>query len=61
MERYASALMTDVEQLAAQGDQIRNGHQLAHLMETVANAHSFMSHEQGFEVTVKTLRSLVYI
>lgn len=58
MERYASALMTDAEQLAAQGDRISNGDQLTYLMETVANGHTFMSPEQSFEVTLQALSSL---
>lgn len=58
MERYASALMTDAEQLAAQGDRISNGDQLTYLMETVANGHTFMSPEQSFDITVKALSSL---
>jgi len=58
MERYASSLMTDAEQLAAQGDRISNGDQLSYLMETVANGHTFMSPLQSYEVTEKALSSL---
>jgi len=58
MERYASALMTDAEQLAAQGDRISHGDQLAYLMETVANGHTFMSPEQSYYMTAKALSSL---
>jgi len=58
MERYASALMTDSAQLAAQGDRISHGDQLAYLMETVANGHTFMSPEQAYEVTEKALSTL---
>ncbi len=58
MERYASALMTDAEQLAAQGDRISNGDQLSYLMETIANGHTFMSPEQSYEVTAKALSTL---
>eukprot|EP00554_Chaetoceros_debilis_P006134 CAMPEP_0194079482 /NCGR_PEP_ID=MMETSP0149-20130528/5671_1 /TAXON_ID=122233 /ORGANISM="Chaetoceros debilis, Strain MM31A-1" /LENGTH=1254 /DNA_ID=CAMNT_0038760989 /DNA_START=225 /DNA_END=3989 /DNA_ORIENTATION=+ len=58
MERYASALMTDAEQLAAQGDRISNGDQLSYLMETVANGHTFMSPEQSYEITGKALMEL---
>jgi hypothetical protein len=58
MERYASSLMTDAEQLAAQGDRISHGDQLAYLMETVANGHSFMSPEQSYLMTAKALSSL---
>ncbi len=58
MERYASALMTDAEQLAAQGDRISNTDQLAFLMETVANGHTFMSPEQSYYATAKALSSL---
>ena len=58
MERYASALMTDAEQLAAQGDRISNGDQLSFLMETVANGHTFMSPEQSYYTTAKALTSL---
>lgn len=58
MERYASSLMTDAEQLAAQGDRIQHGDQLAYLMETVANGHTFMSPEQSYHVTARALSSL---
>eukprot|EP00529_Nitzschia_sp_RCC80_P008441 CAMPEP_0113523338 /NCGR_PEP_ID=MMETSP0014_2-20120614/45655_1 /TAXON_ID=2857 /ORGANISM="Nitzschia sp." /LENGTH=1157 /DNA_ID=CAMNT_0000421427 /DNA_START=217 /DNA_END=3687 /DNA_ORIENTATION=- /assembly_acc=CAM_ASM_000159 len=58
MERYASSLMTDAEQLSAQGDRITHGDQLSYLMETVANGHTFMSPEQSYEVTVAALQSL---
>lgn len=58
MERYASALLTDAEQLAAQGDMISHGDQLAYLMETVANGHTFMSPEQSYLVTEQALRTL---
>jgi hypothetical protein len=58
MERYASSLMTDAEQLAAQGDRISHGDQLAYLMETVANGHTFMSPEQSYYMTAKALQSL---
>ncbi len=58
MERYASALLTDAEQLAAQGDMISHGDQLAYLMETVANGHTFMSPEQSNAVTEQALRTL---
>jgi hypothetical protein len=58
MERYASSLMTDAEQLAAQGDRIQNGDQLAYLMETVANGHTFMSPEQSYAMTARALSSL---
>ncbi len=58
MERYASALLTDAEQLAAQGDMISHGDQLAYLMETVANGHAFMSPEQSYDVTERALRTL---
>jgi hypothetical protein len=58
MERYASALMTDAEQLAAQGDRIGSGDQLQFLMETVANGHAFMSPEQSYYATVKALTTL---
>ena len=58
MERYASALMTDAEQLAAQGDRISNGDQLSYLMETIANGHTFMSPEQSFGITGKALSTL---
>eukprot|EP00980_Cylindrotheca_fusiformis_P005728 scaffold1194_cov127-Cylindrotheca_fusiformis.AAC.5 len=58
MERYASSLMTDAEQLAAQGDRIEHGDQLAYLMETVANGHTFMSPEQSYHMTARALSSL---
>jgi hypothetical protein len=58
MERYASSLMTDAEQLAAQGDRISHGDQLSYLMETVANGHTFMSPMQSYYMTSKALQSL---
>eukprot|EP00977_Amphora_coffeiformis_P019368 scaffold7190_cov193-Amphora_coffeaeformis.AAC.3 len=58
MERYASSLMTDAEQLAAQGDRISHGDQLSYLMETVANGHSFMSPMQSYQMTAKALSSM---
>jgi predicted Zn-dependent peptidase len=58
MERYASSLMTDAEQLAAQGDRISHGDQLSYLMETVANCHTFMSPMQSYHVTAKALSTL---
>ena len=58
MERYASALLTDAEQLAAQGDMIGHGDQLSFLMETVANGHTFMSPEQSYAVTEQALSTL---
>jgi predicted Zn-dependent peptidase len=58
MERYASSLMTDAEQLAAQGDRISHGDQLSHLMETVANGHIFMSPEQSYYQTARALQTL---
>jgi len=58
MERYASALLTDAEQLAAQGDMISHSDQLAYLMETVANGHTFMSPEQSYAVTEQALSTL---
>jgi len=58
MERYASSLMTDGEQLAAQGDRISHGDQLSYLMETIANGHTFMSPQQSYEMTAKALTSL---
>lgn len=58
MERYASSLMTDAEQLAAQGDRISHGDQLSYLMETVANGHTFMSPTQSYHVTAQALSTL---
>lgn len=58
MERYASALMTDAEQLAAQGDRISNSDQLSYLMETVANGHTFMSPMQSYYATANALSTL---
>lgn len=58
MERYASSLMTDAEQLAAQGDRISHGDQLTYLMETVANGHTFMSPMQSYQMTTKALSTL---
>jgi predicted Zn-dependent peptidase len=58
MERYASSLMTDAEQLAAQGDRISHGDQLSYLMETVANGHTFMSAMQSYQMTAKALASM---
>jgi len=55
-ERYASALLTDADQLAAQGDRIGHGDQLAHLMETVANGHTLMSPEQSLDMTLGALQ-----
>jgi predicted Zn-dependent peptidase len=58
MERYASSLMTDAEQLAAQGDRISNGDQLSYLMETVANGHTFMSPMQSYQMTARALSTM---
>ncbi|KAL3792094.1 hypothetical protein ACHAWO_004925 [Cyclotella atomus] len=58
MERYASAVLTDAEQLAAQGDMISHGDQLSYLMETVANGHTFMSPEQSYAITEDALSTL---
>jgi len=58
MERYASSLMTDAEQLAAQGDRIVNADQLSYLMETVANGHTFMSPLQSYQMTATALSML---
>jgi len=58
MERYASSLMTDAEQLAAQGDNICHGDQLATLMDTVANGHTFISPFQSYQVTAQALSEL---
>jgi len=58
IERYASSLMTDAEQLAAQGDRISHGDQLSHLMETVANGHTFMSPKQSYTMSAEALQTL---
>lgn len=58
MERYASSLMTDAQQLAAQGDRISHGDQLSYLMETVANRHTFMSPMQSYQMTARALSSM---
>mmetsp|Transcript_36185 Transcript_36185/g.53050 ORF Transcript_36185/g.53050 Transcript_36185/m.53050 type:complete len:1205 (+) Transcript_36185:144-3758(+) len=58
MERYVGALMTDSAQLAAQGDGISHGDQLAYLMETVANGHAFMSPQQAYQTTELALSTL---
>jgi predicted Zn-dependent peptidase len=58
MERYASSLMTDAEQLAAQGDRVSHSDQLSYLMETVANGHKFMSPMQSYQLTAKALSTL---
>jgi len=58
IERYVSSLMSDAEQLAAQGDRISNGDQLSYLMETIANGHTFMSPMQSYEITKKALSTL---
>jgi predicted Zn-dependent peptidase len=58
MERYASSLMTDAQQLAAQGDRISHGDQLSYLMETVANSHTFMSPMQSYQMTARALSSM---
>jgi len=58
MERYASSLMTDAEQLAAQGDRIKHNDQLTYVMETVANGNTLMSPIQAYHMTAKALSSL---
>jgi len=51
LARYSTALLTDTQQLAAQGDRISNGDQLQFLMESVACGHTFMDSTQTFEAT----------
>mmetsp|Transcript_42972 Transcript_42972/g.84423 ORF Transcript_42972/g.84423 Transcript_42972/m.84423 type:complete len:677 (+) Transcript_42972:1418-3448(+) len=58
MGRYAGSLLTDAGQLAAMGDNISHGDQLAYLMETVACGHTFMSADQSYEATEAALRTL---
>lgn len=58
MLRYVSSLMTDAEQMAAQGDHIVHSDQLAYLMETVANGHTFMSPAQSCEMTGRALSTM---
>jgi len=58
MERYVGAIMTDSAQLSAMGDRLSHGDQLAYLMETVANGHTFMSPENSYVVTEKALATL---
>ena len=58
MERYASPLMTDAEQLAAHSDRIGHRDQLSYLMEALANCHTFMSPMQSYHVTVRALSTL---
>jgi len=58
LERYAGSLMTDADQLAAQGDRISHGDQLAHLMEIISNGHTFLSPMQTYQMSEKALSTL---
>lgn len=58
LNRFSSALLTDARQLAAQGNNINNGEQLAFLMDTVASGHSFMDTEQTYHATRLVIESL---
>jgi len=58
LERYATALLTDTQQLAAQGDRISNGDQLQFLMESTACGHAFMDPDQTYRATQLAVQSL---
>ncbi|GMH57895.1 hypothetical protein TrRE_jg246 [Triparma retinervis] len=58
MMRYAGALLSDSQQVAAQGDRIAHGDQLSYLMETVACGHALMSPGQSYEMTGKALEEM---
>ena len=58
MLRYGGALLTDAEQVAAQGDRISHADQLSYLMESVACGHTFMSPTQSYEMTDRALSEL---
>jgi hypothetical protein len=58
LQRCLSALLSDSEQLAAQGDRMTNQDQLQYLMENVACGHTFMDAEQTHEATQLVASSL---
>ncbi|CAM9324505.1 unnamed protein product, partial [Phaeothamnion confervicola] len=58
VDRFSSALLTDAQQLAAQGDRISNSDQLTFLMESVASGHTFMDTAQTYEATRLVIESL---
>eukprot|EP00934_Nitzschia_sp_Nitz4_P009180 Nitzschia sp. Nitz4//scaffold46_size129759//113169//116946//NITZ4_003524-RA/size129759-augustus-gene-0.27-mRNA-1//-1//CDS//3329552664//9170//frame0 len=58
LQRYTSTLMTDVIQTAAQGEHIPHGDQVAHLMESVSNGHTFMSANETLHMTSLALATL---
>ncbi|CAM9642158.1 unnamed protein product [Chrysoparadoxa australica] len=58
LDRFSSALLTDTQQLAAQGDRISNSDQLTILMESVASGHTFMDAKQQYEATRLVIESL---
>mmetsp|Transcript_27617 Transcript_27617/g.35886 ORF Transcript_27617/g.35886 Transcript_27617/m.35886 type:complete len:1126 (-) Transcript_27617:270-3647(-) len=58
LNRYATALLTDTQQLAAQGDRISNGDQLQFLMESTACGHTFMDPHQTYLATQLVVNSL---
>jgi hypothetical protein len=51
LQRCLSALLSDSEQLAAQGDRMTNQDQLTYLMESVACEHTFMDAMQTHAAT----------
>lgn len=56
--RFSSALLTDAQQLAAQGDRIGNADQLTFLMESISSGHTFMDTQQTYEATRLVVESL---
>jgi hypothetical protein len=58
LQRCLAALLSDSEQLAAQGDRMTNQDQLQYLMENVACGHTFMDAEQMHEATQLVASSL---
>ena len=58
MMRYAGALLSDSQQVAAQGDRISHGDQLSYLMETVACGHALMSPGQNYVMTETALAEM---
>jgi len=51
LQRCLSALLSDSEQLAAQGDRMSNQEQLQFLMESVSCGHTFMAPQQLQQAT----------
>eukprot|EP00520_Triparma_pacifica_P017418 CAMPEP_0118655944 /NCGR_PEP_ID=MMETSP0785-20121206/13220_1 /TAXON_ID=91992 /ORGANISM="Bolidomonas pacifica, Strain CCMP 1866" /LENGTH=1144 /DNA_ID=CAMNT_0006548759 /DNA_START=480 /DNA_END=3912 /DNA_ORIENTATION=- len=58
MMRYAGALLSDSQQVAAQGDRISHSDQLSYLMETVACGHALMSPSQSYIMTEEALAEM---